>query len=194
MWLLGLTAVAYSIGEAQAIEAMLHPKGDVEDAAIDGVAVNTKGNMMRTESPKEDALLVKKGSTSDGGLEIVGDAGVPGPQGAPGPMGPIIGPHGFPGPPGAMGETGDPGPQGHMGVNGSGVLGLVGPPGPKGAPGPTGIDGPTGDRGVWGPPGAPGDQPQEIGEWETSLDSYDQIVSALETHSETLRDLMDKKT
>jgi hypothetical protein len=82
---------------------------------------------------------------------------------------------------------------GPEGVNGSGVLGLVGPPGPKGAPGPTGIDGPHGDLGVWGPPGTPGDQPPEIAEWETSLDSYDKIVSALEEHSETLRNLMDKK-
>jgi hypothetical protein len=30
-------------------------------------------------------------------------------------------------------------------------------------------------------------------EWEQALDSYDQIVSALETHSESLRDLMEKK-
>jgi len=33
----------------------------------------------------------------------------------------------------------------------------------------------------------------EIGEWETGLDSYDGIVTALETHSETLRNMMDKK-
>merc|ERR1719482_1352977 len=108
-------------------------------------------------------------------------------------MGPIIGPLGNPGAPGPLGAQGDPGPQGPMGVNGSGVLGVVGPPGPRGAPGPTGIDGPVGDRGIWGPPGTSGDQPQEIGEWETSLDSYDGIVGALETHSETLRDLMEKK-
>jgi hypothetical protein len=140
-----------------------------------------------------EARLLRKDSSSGDNLNTLDLNGDPGPQGPPGPMGPIIGPHGFPGPPGAMGPQGDPGPEGPLGVNGSGVLGLVGPPGPKGAPGPTGIDGPNGDRGVWGPPGAPGDQPQEIAEWETSLDSYDGIVSALETHSETLRDLMDKK-
>jgi len=119
--------------------------------------------------------------------------GPAGPAGPPGPMGAIIGPHGMPGAPGAIGEQGDPGIMGPLGANGSGVLGFVGPPGPKGAPGPSGIDGPMGDRGPWGPPGRGGDQPMEIGEWETGLDSYDGIVTALETHSETLRNMMDKK-
>jgi hypothetical protein len=35
--------------------------------------------------------------------------------------------------------------------------------------------------------------PVEIGEWETSLDSYDGIVSGLETHSETLRNALQTK-
>merc|ERR1719333_1236868 len=46
---------------------------------------------------------------------------------------------------------------------------------------------------MFGPPGPPGDQPPEFVQWEATLDSYDQIVAALETHSEALRDLMDKK-
>jgi len=156
--------------------------------AVQVQSPQVKTALMRSSAPE---VLMK---SDDGGLDIVGDdIGPPGPRGAPGPMGAIIGPHGFPGPPGALGPRGDPGPQGPIGVNGSGIMGLVGGPGPKGSPGPTGIDGPVGDRGVWGPPGTGGDQPREIGEWEQGLDSYDGIVSALETHSETLRNLMDKK-
>lgn len=120
-------------------------------------------------------------------------AGPPGPQGPPGPPGMIVGPHGHPGPPGAIGAVGDPGPMGARGVNGSGQIGPFGKPGPKGAPGPTGIDGPEGPRGVWGAPGRSGDHPTEIEEWERSLDSYDGIVGALESHSDTLRNLLAKK-
>lgn len=127
------------------------------------------------------------------GASFAEEEAAPGPPGPPGPMGPIVGPHGMPGPTGPQGPQGDPGPQGPMGANGSGVMGMVGEPGPRGAPGPTGIDGPKGDIGSWGPPGPPGEQPREIGEWETSLDSYDGITTALETHSEALREMMDKK-
>jgi len=148
------------------------------------LTVNTKGSMMRVETPTRSALI-----------DVVDAGGAPtGPPGPPGPMGPIIGPHGMPGYTGPMGPQGDPGSQGPMGANGSGILGQVGPPGPRGSPGPTGIEGPSGDKGNWGPPGYPGEQPREIGEWETSLDSYDGIVSALETHSESLRDMMGKKS
>jgi len=185
--LLSLTCVC----RAAAVEfhdTRLHSDATGQEA----VAVNSKAPLMRTE-PRKSAPESLMNSDAQG-LEIVGDdIGPPGPRGSPGPMGAIIGPHGFPGPPGALGPRGDPGPQGPLGVNGSGIMGLVGPPGPKGAPGATGIDGPVGDRGVWGPPGTGGDQPREIGEWEQGLDSYDGIVSALETHSETLRNLMDAK-
>lgn len=146
------------------------------------------------------ASLVEKETDEQAQASDPGAAGVtpcaggpPGPPGPPGPYGSIIGPHGMPGPPGVEGAQGDPGVVGPIGVNGTGVLGVVGPPGPRGAPGATGVDGPTGDRGTWGMPGVGGDQPAEIGEWETGLDSYDGIVSALETHSETLRNMMDKK-
>jgi len=179
--------------------------GPAGPAGHSSMEVHANGRLMRTESPivdpvevSEDAapasLLEKEqaghGVDFEAALEVPGPNGEPGP---PGPMGSIIGPHGFPGGPGSIGEQGDPGIQGPLGANGSGVLGFVGPPGPKGAPGPTGIDGPFGDRGPWGPPGTGGDQPAEIGEWETGLDSYDGIVTALETHSETLRNMMDKK-
>jgi len=185
----GISVVGAVSAVSVTAEATFEPDGareKINEASAISMTVNGQGNMMRTEH-------MEKGKSSDGGLVIVGEDGTPGPPGPPGPFGPIVGPHGYPGPPGQMGPQGDPGPVGRAGVNGSGVLGLVGPPGPKGAPGPSGFDGPKGDAGMWGPPGAPGDQPAEIGQWETSLDSYDGIVSALEQHSESLRNLMDKK-
>lgn len=182
-----------------------HPENEVHSAGPAGptsLTINTKGQIMRAELPvesAEDRAHLDLGSEyasalESGAIELkeAGD-GAAGPPGPPGPMGAIIGPHGMPGAPGATGEQGDPGIMGPLGANGSGVLGFVGPPGPKGAPGPSGIDGPFGDRGPWGPPGRGGDQPMEIGEWETGLDSYDGIVGALETHSETLRNMMDNK-
>lgn len=162
------------ISGSQAYEATLRSHGaieETEDHSTATVAVSAGVRVMRTEV----------------------DGGPPGPQGAPGPTGPVIGPHGYPGEPGTQGAKGTPGLEGHRGVNGTGHLGMIGPPGPKGAAGPRGVDGTKGEQGVWGPPGTPGDQPVEIGEWETSLDSYDGIVSALETHSEKLRDLMESK-
>lgn len=202
-----LVSVICRLSAAQAFEAQLHAEGTstIVDHGIanTGVAVTTKGAMLRLEpsrpeegsalSERDQELLVKTARSDDGGLVIVADDGSPGPQGPPGPMGAIIGPHGFPGAPGQMGEKGNPGPQGHRGVNGTGILGQMGATGANGAPGPTGVDGPRGEQGPWGPPGAPGDQPRELAEWETNLDSYDAIVAALETHSETLRDKMDKK-
>lgn len=116
-----------------------------------------------------------------------------GPPGPPGPPGYMTGPHGMPGRPGIMGQTGDPGPIGARGVNGSDIIGLVGPPGRKGAPGATGVEGPRGVPGGYGPPGLPGDQPHEIAQWETSLDSYDSIVTALRTHTDSINDLLAKK-
>jgi len=151
------------------------------------VQVSAGASLIRVESPRPKALVEKAASSQ----EV--DVNDPGPRGPPGPYGPIIGPHGYPGAPGVIGTQGDPGPQGPIGVNGSGVLGAVGPVGPRGAPGPTGVDGPTGDLGMWGPPGRSGDAPPEISEWENSLDSYDGIVSALETHSETVRSVMEAK-
>lgn len=121
------------------------------------------------------------------------DGGDPGPPGPPGPPGAIIGPHGLPGPPGPEGPQGDPGPIGIRGVNGSSILGIMGDKGPTGPSGRTGFDGPRGERGMFGPPGPPGDQPAEFVQWESTLDSYDQIVTALESHSEALRSLMEKK-
>jgi len=188
------------------LDRKLHPQaeraGSAGPAGPTTVAVNTKGVLMRAElqpthRETHAAELLEKQSQSQ--IQEVAEffvepaAGPAGPAGPPGPMGAIIGPHGMPGAPGGVGEQGDPGIMGPLGGNGSGVLGAVGPPGPKGAPGPSGIDGPAGDRGGWGPPGGPGDQPMEIGEWETGLDSYDGIVAALETHSESLRNMMDNK-
>lgn len=162
------------------------------DAAA--MAVSTKGNMMRVEPRKsEDSSLVDASDPYGSTRLLFIDDGAPGPQGPPGPAGPIIGPIGYPGASGPMGDKGEPGQPGPPGVNGAGVIGKVGPQGPRGAPGPTGINGPRGERGLYGMPGAPGEQPKEIGEWETSLDSYDGIVTALETHSESLRNMMDKK-
>jgi len=156
-----------------------------------GVLVNDKAQM-EVEKTDVPALMRKEGHES---LIAVSSEEEPdiGPPGPPGPPGQIIGPMGAPGLPGPQGAQGVPGIQGQRGVNGSNVLGPMGPDGARGAPGPTGIDGPTGPRGVWGPPGMPGDAPAEMQEWEQALDSYDQIVSALETHSESLRDLMEKQ-
>lgn len=172
---------------------------------IDGAPPNPRGTERRSKeandaahvAPAANGPVVKTQPPTVGSLqetsELVGVPGPPGPKGPPGAPGSLIGPHGFPGPPGPIGAQGDPGPQGPIGVNGSGVLGFVGPPGPKGSPGPTGVDGPVGERGVWGPPGRSGDHPMEIEEWERTLDSYDGIVSALETHSESVRNLLEKK-
>jgi len=156
-----------------------------------GVLVNDKAQM-EVEKTDVPTLMRKEGHES---LIAVSSEEEPdiGPPGPPGPPGQIIGPMGAPGLPGPQGAQGVPGIQGQRGVNGSNVLGPMGPDGARGAPGPTGIDGPTGPRGVWGPPGMPGDAPAEMQEWEQALDSYDQIVSALETHSESLRDLMEKQ-
>jgi len=156
-----------------------------------GMLVNDKAQM-EVEKTDVPTLMRKEGHES---LIAVSSEQEPdiGPPGPPGPPGQIIGPMGAPGLPGPQGPQGVPGIQGPRGVNGSNVLGPMGPPGARGAPGPTGIDGPTGPRGVWGPPGMPGDAPAEMQEWEQALDSYDQIVSALETHSESLRDLMEKQ-
>jgi len=221
-WLFGLLACARTIVAVEPVDAALHgaatrgTDSEHRQAARDvnesptSLEVNQRGHMMRIEQPPHAALpdsshldvagahpavLMKKegGDTLGVGDNFNLQLGAPGPRGPPGPLGAIIGPHGMPGTAGSLGAQGDPGPQGPRGVNGSGVLGLNGSPGPRGAPGPTGVDGPKGDRGLWGPPGRGGDQPQEIGEWETGLDSYDGIVSALEIHSETLRNMMDKK-
>lgn len=190
-------------------------KDERHEKSTRGMAVSSKASLMRVEprrrrdekprhqdvQPGEALLSRASGSDSalflrregEGGLQIESVEGAPGPPGPPGPIGPMMGPHGYPGPPGPQGPQGDPGPVGVIGVNGSGVLGLAGSPGPRGAPGPTGIEGTHGERGPWGPPGPGGEHPREIEEWEQSLDSYDGIVGALETHSESLRDLMDKK-
>jgi len=117
----------------------------------------------------------------------------PGPPGPPGPPGQLLGPHGAPGAPGAQGEKGPPGLKGPIGVNGSNILGVIGVKGLKGQDGPAGVDGPQGPQGMWGPPGMPGDAPIEMQEWEQALDTYNSIVTGLETHSESLRELMEKK-
>lgn len=146
--------------------------------------VKDSARLVRMEAPRVGSSLVEQDPATD-------PAGPPGP---PGPPGALIGPHGMPGRHGDIGETGAPGPEGPMGANGTGTMGAVGPPGPRGAPGPTGYEGPRGDAGPWGHPGLPGDHPAELQQWETTLDSYDGLVSKLEEHSEKLRDAMEQKS
>lgn len=78
----------------------------------------------------------------NGGKQLLGPTGAPGPSGPPGP----IGEKGPPGPPGKDGERGGPGPKGSDGTNGlsgvpgtQGIQGLPGPPGPRGADGLPGL-------------------------------------------------------
>jgi len=149
----------------------------------------SRSSLLRQEKVDED----EEKEDEEKEEEDEDEAGDPGPPGPPGPPGLIMGPRGKHGNPGPPGEKGVPGPVGLPGLNGSNIVGNFGPPGPRGAPGPTGLDGPTGPPGVWGPPGLPGDAPPAIQEWEEALDSYDQIVSALETHSEALRNLFSDK-
>jgi len=181
-WLLLISVFAICSAVQEARDQEVVSRGTlVNDKAPTEVAKHDAPALMRKEG--RESLLVTSDSQDP-------DQGAPGP---PGPPGQIIGPMGAPGLPGPQGSQGVPGIQGQRGVNGSNVLGPIGSPGARGAPGSTGIDGPTGPRGVWGPPGMPGDAPAEMQEWEQALDSYDQIVSALETHSESLRDLMEKQ-
>lgn len=119
-------------------------------------------------------------------------AGTP-PAGPPGPIGPIVGSPGRQGAPGRQGPQGDPGPRGEKGQNGAGIMGRVGPVGPRGAPGPKGVEGDKGELGPYGPPGKSGEQPKEFGTWETTLDGYNNVVTALGKHSEGIKTLMDKK-
>lgn len=201
-WIVSILALVSSIEAVDKVEAVLESEGTVSAEAkpthgrgAHHVEVNPHGNMMRLE-PAPASLVRKETSADvvrDAPEDAYNQAPVTGPAGPPGPPGPIIGPHGMPGVTGDMGPSGSPGAVGLPGVNGSAILGHVGPVGPRGAPGPTGIDGPKGDQGAFGPPGRAGDHPAAIEEWETSLDSYDGIVSALTSHAELLRGLMDKK-
>lgn len=117
-----------------------------------------------------------------------------GPPGPPGPPGYVIGPYGRPGRYGAIGEKGDPGPPGPPGANGSSVWGPMGPQGVIGGPGPTGVKGPLGRPGAQGPSGVPGAQPNDINNWEASLDSYNELVNSLEDHSDKLKEVLTNKT
>jgi hypothetical protein len=165
---------------AAALSASMDPRG--------AIATEIEA---KTEAKKQQKVA---GTNSVRVMRTAREDGAPGPPGAPGPTGPVIGPHGWPGPPGVQGQKGDTGADGVRGQNGTSHMGPMGQPGILGVPGPHGVDGQKGETGIWGPPGTSGDAPVEIGAWETSLDSYDGIVSALETHSEALRDALETKS
>jgi len=163
------------------------------ESGADSMAVTSKGSVMRKSPSRRSSLIsldAKEEDAADPNVRWVLSKGNLGP---PGVMGPLKGVPGMPGAPGPIGQQGEPGPPGLPGAKGAGIMGLAGHAGPRGLPGPSGYDGDEGDNGPAGPVGPPGEQPHEMEEWETSLDSYDGIVTALETHSEKLRDVMSKK-
>lgn len=223
-WLLYLSLFAFSVAASEASGVVISPDGLIETAAdeghadsgdsSDGMAVNSKGIMMRKsvsdddnmeiegdtdsmavtskgtvmrKSPSRRSALInldsKEEHSADSNVNWVlskGNLGPAGMQGAPGDKGPT-------------GEPGPRGPPGLPGAAGAGIQGPPGPPGARGSPGPSGYDGDQGQLGAQGPPGPQGDHPHEIDQWETSLDSYDAILTALANHSKDITGIMTEK-